>query len=166
MIVFRVTQTGPMPREVRKQLPLIKKKAFMAAGRFWHRYFRPKHFTAKGAREYGYAPRKGERGSGRAFKGSYTARKLKRFGHTRPLVYTGESAQLARIMDVRGTSRGSRTVIHARGLNRRNPNSTINMRDEMTRISRGEVQRLTKLISESLGDSMDKIQTRKTETIR
>ena len=165
MIVFRVTQTGPMPKELIKRLPKFKKEAFIEAGKLWHRHYRPKHFTLKGAREYGYAPRSGERGSGRGFKGSYTARKLKKFGHTRPLVYTGESAQLARILDVRGTSKGSRTIIHARGFNRRNPKSEINMRDEMTRISDREAQQLTGFIGRMMNREMGKLLVVRSETI-
>ena len=47
------------------------------------------------ARNYRYAKRSGERGSGRKFRGSYTERKLKLFGHTRPLELSGEGKRLA-----------------------------------------------------------------------
>jgi hypothetical protein len=97
----------------------------------------------KGAREYGYQKREGERGTAGSekFKTSYTGRKLRRFGHTRPLVLTGESMRLAAIRDVRSTSKGAKVVIHARVLNFR-----PHMRREMTMISLKERDRMVKFL--------------------
>ena len=55
----------------------------------WLARFLPIHFTKRGATIYKYQPRAGEKGSNRPFKGSYTQRKLRRRGHTRPLEDTG-----------------------------------------------------------------------------
>lgn len=57
----------------------------------------PVHFTKRGYSLYGYAKRHGDSGGnlrGRAFRSTYQGRKLRLFGHTLPLVYTGELRRL------------------------------------------------------------------------
>ena len=69
----------------------------------WHTKYLPKHFTRAAYREYGYMPRQGEPGypfldsKGRkiGFKKSYTGRKLAKYGHTNPFVYTGRTMAMA-----------------------------------------------------------------------
>lgn len=144
-MAFKIERTGifaGLPKRVFNNM----KKDGMAAGMiWWHRYFRANHFTNKGAREYGYAKRQGEPGrpaptrNGKQ-KRSYTAEKVRRYGHSRPLVKTGRSEKLARIRDVRATSKGAKAVIHARTLNFRRPGSAINMRKEMTKITPQEAR--------------------------
>lgn len=81
-----------------KQVNDAIKRALVAMGKRWRRRYLPKHFTHKGAREYGYKRRVGETGSGGsgrpirkiAGKITYTWKKWKLHGHTLPLVYTGE----------------------------------------------------------------------------
>jgi hypothetical protein len=64
---------------------------------------------------------------------------MKRFGHMLPLVYSGESRDLALgNKDVRATRKEARLVQHARGLNRRNPRSDIRMNDEIRAIAPSE----------------------------
>lgn len=118
----------------------IHRVSYRATGHHWHVRYADKHFTRQGAQEYGYEPRKGEPGNPDpfGFKSSYTGRKFREKGHTNPLEFSGLSRQLARIRDVRATAKGGRIVIHARGLNRKNPHSNINMREEMTEISSNE----------------------------
>lgn len=137
MIKITFREQGPTPRGMARHLRRVEKMMWQNLGEFWHKTMRPKHFTHAGAREYGYRPRKGERGNPhpKGFARSYTGRKLKKFGHTLPMVFTGESRSLTGIRDVRATSKGTRVVMRARGLNRRNRHSNINMREEMTRIS-------------------------------
>lgn len=78
-------------------------QAWEAAGRFWHQEILPKKFTHAGATEYGYQGRTPQ----------YTRRKLRKFGHTYPLVYTGElKRQALRTEDIRSTARGVKIVIH------------------------------------------------------
>ena len=79
---------------------------------------------------------------GEGFKQSYQGRKLLLVGHTRPLVFSGESEALTRIRNVRSTSGGSQVVMRANKLNLKNPHSEIDMREEATRISNREVPQL------------------------
>ena len=164
VMVMKVTMkwSGPTPRIAKRRMNHIIKAANRDMGIFWWRMMRAKHFTHAGAREYGYTPRKGERGSGRAFRGSYTAQKLRAFGHTKPLVFTGTSEKLAGIRDVRATFKKTRVVIHARALNFRSAGSQVDMRAEMTAISVKDASRLVRVKEKSLMARLRQI--RATET--
>jgi hypothetical protein len=84
--------------------------AWEQVGRKWHLEMRPKHFTKQGALEYYYEPRQGEQTgtSGKRFWSSYTGRKLKKFGHTLPLVWSGETRAASGTAKITATSRGVR----------------------------------------------------------
>lgn len=122
-----------------RALNTIRRETLHAGGEYWHHEIRPRHFTNAGSREYNYAPRSGEPGSGRAFKGSYTHRKLREFGHTRPLERTGESkAATARAtIKATATAKGARVLVRMRApkLNYKNPKSRIDARAELVRVS-------------------------------
>jgi len=152
MILLNVTYTGHVPGVAKRRLPRMKKAAYTAAAVDWHQTARPKHFSRAGAREYNYKPRKGERGNAhpKGFKRSYTGRKLAKYGHTLPLVYSGLTQGLTRQRDVRATATGCKVVIHAPGLNRRHPKSQITMRLEMTAVSDADRQRAVASIDAEL----------------
>lgn len=145
MIKITIKEIQPTPRGMKRELGRCLKAMWADMGVMWHREFRPKHFTAAGAREYGYQPRSGERGSrgSKAFKSSYTGRKLRQKGHTLPLVWSGLSRTFTRMRDVRSTSKGARVVMNPPALNLRPKGGTIDMRDELTRISIRERHGLT-----------------------
>lgn len=168
MILFKIKYQGAVPRLAQRELRRLLRDSFEDAGVFWHRMFRRKHFTKAGAREYGYTPRKGEqagRGS-KAFRRSHTGRKLRQFGHTLPLVFTGQSRQLTRIRDIRATSKGVRIVMRAPGLNRRPRGGRINLREEMTRVSIRERDALVKRFDRQLGTKLRRLKASETVTIR
>lgn len=142
MLLIKVRKEGPTAGLTRTELNSATRATYRSMGEHWHSEFRPKHFTHQGAREYGYTPRQGAEAGVRRFARSYQGRKLKKYGHTLPLVKTGLSQKLAQIRDVRATSKGSRVVIHARTFNRSNPHSRINMREEVTAVSKPEEERL------------------------
>lgn len=137
-----IKDTGATPRGMRRHARRITKEALAKTAAYHHRQFMHKHFTKAGAAEYGYSPRKGEQSGigSKAFFRSYTGRKQRMKGHTLPLVWSGESRELAKIRDIRSTSNKARIVQHARGLNRRHPNSQVRMQDEIRAISDAEVQ--------------------------
>jgi len=159
-IAFNIKYSGPIPRHVRARLRRILKEGYQYIGIFWHRHYRAKHFTREAYQEYYYTPRKGEGKTGKAFWRSYTGRKQRRFGHTRPLVWSGESERASRRRDVRATSKGVKIFIHANKLNFRNPHSNINMREEMTRVSTREretlVERMAWKVNRDLAAITDK----------
>ena len=153
MIQFRTKYTGAVPGHMKSEMNPIKRIAFQQMGVYWHSQFRPKHFTQRGATEYGYKPRAGQRGNERpTFRSSYTGQKLRRFGHTRPLVYTGLSERLSRERKVRSTSKGVRVLLPP-GFNRRQSQSDINMREELTTIKHlgSEYNQLVRLFDRIVG---------------
>jgi hypothetical protein len=139
-----IRERGPTPKIAKRQLNHLTKQMLSETGAYYHAKYMDKHFTAAGAAEYGYAPRKGQKSgiSGKAFFRSYTGRKLKQKGHTRPLEWSGASRTLAGIRDVRANSKRARIVQHARGLNRRHPNSAVNMAKEIRTVSAAETRDL------------------------
>ena len=78
---------------------------------WWHRHYRPRHFGERASARYGYKPRQGEREARQAWvtdrrgrrrpNTSYTRQKLLRYGHTRPLVWTGRSQARSAAREVR-----------------------------------------------------------------
>lgn len=136
---------------MRKDATQAKREAWATTGQYWHKHMRPKHFTKQGAAEYGYLKRKGEGQEGTKFyHRSYTGRKLRKFGHTNPMVYTGESLQMSRMRDVRSTGKGARVVMHTPKLNLRHPKSRIRMPLELRIISRGEAKELAEVFDADL----------------
>ena len=134
---FTIKYSGATPKVIRKEMTAILTTSYGDTGKKWHEEYRGKHFTREGAEEYGYAKRKGEnlpRGTA-AFARSYVGKKLKSRGHTLPLVYSGQSELLSRILDVRANGTGSRVIIHARALRFKNPKSRVNMAKDMTAMS-------------------------------
>lgn len=125
----------------------IIRESLRDVGEYWHEHMLPKHFTKAGAREYGYTPRRGEPGSGRAFKGSYTAHKLKKKGHALPLVYSGETRQRllsTKSIEARTVRRGARAHVTIR-LNapQLNQNSSkVKKHEEIRKVSHGELNTL------------------------
>ena len=122
----------------------VKKPAFDDGGVYWHGYCRPgsplaKHFTTAGATEYGYAAR----------SIAYTMRKLKKFGHTYPLVWSGEAKNLARQQDVRASAKGVRIVLRVNKLNFRGKGSKANMAEEVRTVSKSDAAAVTRVIDRS-----------------
>jgi hypothetical protein len=135
----------------------ILKEAWFDPGKQWHQELRPKHFTKQGGGEYAYAPRAGEPGNERKnFWTSYTGRKQKRFGHTLPLVYSGDSSGdsllvRSRVARIENSPNGVKVILSgANKANWHNPKSNIDMRAELTRISDLEVAELTNVLEDSL----------------
>lgn len=129
----------------------IRKRAFQghmrdalaAMGRAWHDRYLGKHFLESAYARYGYAMRKGmgmDRMS-RGFRESYAGRKLRKYGHQMPLVFTGETLRLARRVNIKATSIQARVILPS-GLNRKHSKSRISMRDEVTRLLPDEVREL------------------------
>ncbi len=151
---IEIKQFGPTPEHTKAAQGTALRGALQAGGIMYHSRFMAKHFTIAGGIEYGYLPRKGQsQGVGsRNFFRSYSGRKQKQKGHQRPLVWSGASEQLARIQDVRATRKRARIIQHARGLNRRNPRSEIDMAKEIRTVSAAE----STLVVSTVGDEFMK----------
>lgn len=92
------------PELVAKEFRKIVKAQLQEIGKLWHKGFLPLHF-ARGARQrYNYAPRSKR----------YERRKLRKFGHTKPLVFTGRmERELKRRHQVTGTGRSVKVRMKA-----------------------------------------------------
>jgi hypothetical protein len=116
------------------------KESFESTGTEFHTKLRDRRFTNAHASAAGYEPRKGEKGSGLSFARSYTGRKLKKFGHTRPLEFTGETRRAVTLATIRSSSKGVKVAYPgARKFNYRSATSNIRMADEFRRVIPSEV---------------------------
>ena len=133
MFMWKIELAGAVPGVVAKEWARIRTEAWPALGDCWHQKFRERHFTKGAAQLYGYAQRKGEGTSGKKFWRSYTGRKQKKWGHTRPLVFSGLSLVLTRKRNY-SITKTQITIRLPTGFNRRNKHSNVNMRDEITTV--------------------------------
>lgn len=129
----QVHHKGVTIRGLRKQKNAIHRDVMYSVAFLWHRDMRPKHFTHAGASEYGYTER----------SPNYNRQKFRRFGHTYPLVYTGDSKLATeKNVNIRATATSNKTSgivkMRAPKLNWKNPRSPIVTRDELTRVSARE----------------------------
>lgn len=139
-----LTESGPTPRMAKAKHAEIMERVMTACAANHHEKYVHLHFTMDAFSRYGYTPRKGMNVSGNAFWSTYTGKKQKYKGHVLPLVWSGESRRLATANppDIRTTkARGqatARLIQRARGLNRRNPNSSIRMNQEIIAVAETE----------------------------
>jgi len=150
-----IKSRGVVPGLPKRTYNGFLKRAYFLLGLWWHTKCRPKHFTRAGAREYHYTPRQGERGSAsenarRGFRSTYTGQKLRRMGHTLPLVWSGLSRAMTAIRNIRASFKGVKVVLNAPTLNYRRPGSPIDKRREMTTVSEAERQRGLKILAAGL----------------
>jgi hypothetical protein len=170
MVIGTITmvERGATPGLSAKWHNEAAKEGWQHTARYWHVTLRDKHFTEAGAREYGYTKRKGEgmvRGS-KAYKRSYTGRKEARFGHTRPLEFSGKSRRLTGTARISGTAKGATVRMNAPALNFKHPKSQIVMRDELTRISQPETSELSNVFGQHYHRHANRSTLTKTITIK
>ncbi len=166
MIHIKVHTTGFQGKLGKREMNRLSAETWLDVGRRIHRWHVPKHFTKEGAREYRFAPRKGEAGNPhpKGFLASYTGRKLRKFGHTLPLVWTGLSRTLSLRMNLRYTAKGV-AVILSSGFNRRNPRSKIDMRAEMTAVSATDAKEVERTFRDLLEERFKKLNVSETRIV-
>lgn len=99
---IKIENRGPVPGVMKREHNAMSADAWEDAGEHWGDEFREKHFTEAGAAEYGYRDRT---------KG-YEDRKQSKYGHRRPLVYTGESEQSSAAFRVYTTRYGAKITMN------------------------------------------------------
>lgn len=159
----------------KRKLNQFIKHGYVVALTLWHRKFRPKHFTREAFRRYPgvYKPRAGERGNPQrdkngkllGFRSTYTGQKLRRWGHTNPLSFSGQSESLSRQRVIRATSKKGRAVIRAPALNRNNPDSEINMRREMEAVNNLEAIEMVEKHDRTVDRDLKEVQDTSTRAI-
>ena len=150
---FRIRRSGAIIGVPLREQNDIARQVAKDAADYWYDNFLEKHFTHAGAAEYGYKPRNGERDNPgeKGFWASYTGRKLKKWGHTRPLMWTGDSYEWLKSrkrfkITATGGQAKARIMLGAPNFNWHNPNSQINMDEEITTVSDSERATLLDLI--------------------
>lgn len=107
MLHVTSTQSGG-PRDTQKMIADAARDAAVDVVKYWHDRYLPEHFTVAGGKKYGYQPRKGDNEPPRVLRSkgklanrtvsnnAYSWQKRRKFGHNKPLVYTGASEQAAK----------------------------------------------------------------------
>ena len=127
-----------MPAMRKQELNNLHKKSWRSLGMNWRKRYLKGHFTHRGGRKYNYTPRKGERPGQKPIPYSYTGRKLKQVGHTRPLEFYGEGKRQA-LTQKRVVSTKERCKIRLPNkFNFKHPRSKVVMRDEIRAVHQSE----------------------------
>lgn len=128
----------------------IMKRIMLVFPLAWNRLYKHLHFGPDAAQRYNYAPRSGERKDALPAKGSYTHKKLRLYGHTNPLQFTGRgmrealTTNAASVVKRRGGAYRSRATL-PRVFNLRNPAGVTNPSKEITTVLRAEMAVLNRL---------------------
>lgn len=137
-----------------RQINGVVRDAMEDVGKRWRSRYLPEHFKNSATSKYGYAKRKGESGSTRRFRGSYTQRKLKKYGHTRPLEFSGKGKREAlqnENIQAFATSRSARVEIRLpQKFNFRHPLSQVRMADEIRATTASELRDLEAFLTKKI----------------
>ncbi len=146
-----VTERGVVPRNMRRIFGHLQKAAWQVTAEAFHEHYRDLRFTEAHGKAAGYSPRKGEGTSGKTFWRSYAGRKRKKFGHSRPLEWSGETRRAVAMANVATTRTHARIAYPgARKLNFRHPKSDIRMSQEFTKILPSEAADLGRRFDDEL----------------
>ncbi|MDZ4858867.1 MAG: hypothetical protein SGI88_07765 [Candidatus Hydrogenedentes bacterium] len=139
------------PRGMSKAFNEAREKANAAIGRMWHSEMLKDHFTERASMRYGYSVRTKR----------YEARKTKKMGHKKPLVWSGTLQKtVAGAVRIRATPKSVKVTMSGpkwlKGFasffkNRRGPN----MAAEITKIAKSEGKRLAEVAAKILKEAMD-----------
>lgn len=139
ILAITIRERGAVPRSMAKQHRQASRQAYQEIAEQHHRENTPNRFTKQHGQAAGYRKRKGEdlQFGTKAFWGSYTGRKLRKFGHTLPLVWSGQTRDRARLATIQVTTNRGQLRYSVNALNY-NPWA----RDEFTTLTAPEVQAL------------------------
>lgn len=138
LLKITVTRSGEVSKKTWNE---SVKATYYAGAEHWHDKFSARHFTAQGARLYGY--------TARSWK--YVAAKRSQKGHSDPLVWSGASRALATIKKIRATRTWGKAVINAPTLNRMpRKGRRFKMAEEMTRLTENETRSIMAVMRKRL----------------
>lgn len=139
---FHIRYKGILGMKKRDWNNNFLKPAFYEAGKFWHQWILPKHFTESGGREYGYQNRTQK----------YIKKKIVFKRHNDPLVYSGRlrDGALGKVR-IEATFKGVRCYLpDARGANFKASPRSPNMANELRRLSQNDIRALTAVVNNFL----------------
>lgn len=155
----KIRERGTTPRKMLTVHNKASKSAWAETGVRFHSDFRDLRFRVDHARRAGYLRRKGEGmafGS-KAWKRSYMGQKYRRFGHQRPLEFSGDTRRaVASMPTLTSTSSGVKVrYAGARAFNFKHPKSQINMAAEFRRIIPEEANSLARTYDNRLDKGLN-----------
>jgi len=118
--LVKIKERGPVGRKMASSFRAALKESWNETGRSFAANNIPRRFTREHAKEANYSPRAGETmpRNSKMFLGSYTGRKIRKFGHSDPFVWSGETRRNARSARLTSTGKGVRVSLpDARKLN-------------------------------------------------
>lgn len=153
---FKIHYRGA-PEHLTSEMPDVSRDVLGDFGDWWHAKYFPLHFKSFARGRYGYQPR------------SYKYRQHKRevMGETRPLVYTGTLMHdTTSWAEVRPKSSGVKVTMRSPVLNlvgrSQSDPSYPNVKEEMTAVAPGEVNRFAEWVDEKMVDALNGIDKTKT----
>ncbi len=162
----------------KRDLQNAQRDTWRFIGLWWHRTLKAVKFTKRGATRYKYAPRSGNPGSGRRFKGSYAQAKVLKtkyrglgvpsIGENKPNVWSGRSrasAMAGRKVKATASSSGKGSVditINAPALNFKNPKSKAHPRKEVTATTSAEISEMERVSLNRFEKNVTRIRRKKT----
>lgn len=160
-----IRERGVAPRNMRRAFGRFQAQAWQETAEYFHEHLRDLRFTEEHGRKAGYTPRKGEGESGKAYWRSYMGRKRRKFGHSRPLEWSGETRRSVATASVT-TTRNQAKISYPGGrkLNFRHPKSDVRMSDEFRRILPSEAAVLGRVFDLKLDDLIREDQTTRVVT--
>jgi hypothetical protein len=164
----RITERGAVPRRLSKVYTRESKASWYDTGKLFHGEMRDKRFTQEHARVARYVKRAGEEQglSERAFRRTYTGKKERKFGHRRPLEFSGETRRLVRTANISSTTKGASVRYPgARKFNFRNPHTTINKAKEFRHLTAAEKKTLAANYDDKLNAGLNRDNTTETRTV-
>lgn len=124
-----------------RALRVAQKEAWFQVGVLFHAEMSDRRFTHAHASQAGYAKRSAK----------YTIRKLRRFGHTNPLEFSGRTRRMVRTANITSTGNGAAVRYPgARVFNFRNPKSQVNAVVEFTTVTQAEADVLARKFDQVL----------------
>ena len=153
----KVRERGPTPRKFRKSMTAAKRHGWKESAQYFHTDLREKRFTRQHARTAGYGRRSRR----------YVEQKKRRFGHMRPLEYTGDLRRRLRLGRIEGTTKlGRAKYPGGNKLNFRQRNSALNLRVEFTTLTRRETTRVARVFDGEVDRQLKLDKTQETRVVR
>ena len=122
------------PDVLLKELRPIIKQTLQDMCTHWHQNDMPRHFTDSGRRLYGYRKR----------TDTYLKRKRRKYGHQRPLEWSGDTKRQAQRARPSGTHRRARVSMSLPWYTLKQFRGQATIADELTKLTKNEIQTMAR----------------------
>lgn len=156
-VTTKTTRKGAIAAFGRRAVNQVVREAFAAAGEEWAVEYVDKHFTAAGAKEYGYRARYGRNARpGSKIFAKYAGKAEREAGAMLPNVWSGETRRNARTFRVVARATSKLAYAHIRLPKTQTLNRLpAKYRGELHIVSRREWRALVHLINKKIKEGLD-----------